>query len=130
MKIKGGSTTIILRCDSPREIHHCLQFQVDSLKAESLARRVELDSAKKKACRLNRKEEQLMKKVTFAMALLALVGALGLLSSARTQTTMTDKPKLNVAILIFEGVQIIDYTGPYEVLVRGAGATFTRCGKA
>ena len=57
-----------------------------------------------------------MKKVTLAMALLALVGALGLLSSARTQTTMTDNPKLNVAILIFEGVQIIDYTGPYEVL--------------
>lgn len=26
------------------------------------------------------------------------------------------KPRLNVAILIFDGVQIIDYTGPYEVL--------------
>jgi hypothetical protein len=40
---------IALRCDSPRETRRCLQFQVDSLKAESLARRVELDSAKNKA---------------------------------------------------------------------------------
>jgi len=29
------------------------------------------------------------------------------------------RQKLNVAILIFEGVQIIDYTGPYEVLGSG-----------
>ncbi|MBK9527700.1 MAG: DJ-1/PfpI family protein [Acidobacteria bacterium] len=35
-------------------------------------------------------------------------------SSAQTQTA--EKPKMNVAILIFDGVQIIDYTGPYEVL--------------
>ena len=49
------------------------------------------------------------------LLLLALVTAFGSFSSARAQTA-TDKPKLNVAILIFEGVQIIDYTGPYEVL--------------
>jgi putative intracellular protease/amidase len=32
------------------------------------------------------------------------------------QTKVPEQEKLNVAILIFEGVQIIDYTGPYEVL--------------
>ena len=37
-----------------------------------------------------------------------------LFSGAFTQTPA--KQKLNVAILIFDGVQIIDYTGPYEVL--------------
>lgn len=34
----------------------------------------------------------------------------------RAQTPPAVKKKLNVAILVFEGVQIIDYTGPYEVL--------------
>ncbi len=32
------------------------------------------------------------------------------------QAQSVEKPKPNVAILIFDGVQIIDYTGPYEVL--------------
>jgi putative intracellular protease/amidase len=56
-----------------------------------------------------------MKKVRLVIALLALIGAFGSLSSAQSQTA-TEKPKMNVAILIFDGVQIIDYTGPYEVL--------------
>jgi putative intracellular protease/amidase len=64
---------------------------------------------------LNLEGELLMKKVSLVIALLALTGAFGSLSSAWAQTT-TEKPKLNVAILIFDGVQIIDYTGPYEVL--------------
>jgi len=34
----------------------------------------------------------------------------------RAQTRVPDQEKLNVAILVFDGVQIIDYTGPYEVL--------------
>jgi putative intracellular protease/amidase len=59
-----------------------------------------------------------MKKVRFAIALVIMLGAYGSLSSARSQAS-GDKPKLNVAILIFEGVQIIDYTGPYEVLGSG-----------
>jgi putative intracellular protease/amidase len=59
-----------------------------------------------------------MKKVRLALALLALITAFGSFSSASAQTA-TEKPKLNVAILIFNGVQIIDYTGPYEVLGSG-----------
>ena len=57
-----------------------------------------------------------MKKVSLVLALLALIAMRGSSSSALAQTTMAAKPKLNVAILIFDGVQIIDYTGPYEVL--------------
>jgi putative intracellular protease/amidase len=56
-----------------------------------------------------------MKKARLTIALLALTCAVGSLSCAWAQTP-AEKPKLNVAILIFEGVQIIDYTGPYEVL--------------
>ncbi len=36
--------------------------------------------------------------------------------SSFAQTQPVEKAKMNVAILIFDGVQIIDYTGPYEVL--------------
>ncbi len=36
--------------------------------------------------------------------------------SSSAQKQPAEKPKMNVAILIFDGVQIIDYTGPYEVL--------------
>jgi putative intracellular protease/amidase len=46
---------------------------------------------------------------------LALLLSCGALANVQAQT-QTAKPKMNVAILIFEGVQIIDYTGPYEVL--------------
>src|SRR3982750_4324456 len=57
-----------------------------------------------------------MKKV-LAVMLLALAGAIST-SNAQSQA-VTEKPKQNVAILIFDGVQIIDYTGPYEVLGSG-----------
>jgi putative intracellular protease/amidase len=70
-----------------------------------------------------------MKKANIAIVLLALVAALGLVSSAQAQT-MTGKPKLNIAILIFEGVQIIDYTGPYEVLAGGRNNVYTVAEKA
>ncbi|HEY0376577.1 MAG TPA: DJ-1/PfpI family protein [Pyrinomonadaceae bacterium] len=57
-------------------------------------------------------------KRTFAVTLLVLFGAL--LASgveSRAQEAKQEKQeKQNVAILIFDGVQIIDYTGPYEVL--------------
>src|SRR2546423_395828 len=57
-----------------------------------------------------------MKKLKLAVVLLLVVlGAFGSLSCAWAQTSV-EKPKQNVAILIFDGVQIIDYTGPYEVL--------------
>lgn len=56
-------------------------------------------------------------KRTLAATMLILFGSL-LASSVQMQTqeAAKPKPKQNVAILIFEGVQIIDYTGPYEVL--------------
>ena len=49
----------------------------------------------------------------------------------RVSAQTTDQPKLNVGILIFNGVQIIDYTGPYEVLgSRGRRNVFTVAEKA
>lgn len=56
-------------------------------------------------------------KRTLTAAALILFGSL-LASSVQTQAqeAAKPKPKQNVAILIFDGVQIIDYTGPYEVL--------------
>ena len=59
-----------------------------------------------------------MKKIRLVIALLALVAAFGSQAMAQTQAPAA-KPKLNVAILVFDGVQIIDYTGPYEVLGSG-----------
>jgi putative intracellular protease/amidase len=56
-----------------------------------------------------------MKKVSLALTLLALIAAYVPPSCAQSKAT-PEKPKMNVAILIFDGVQIIDYTGPYEVL--------------
>lgn len=52
------------------------------------------------------------------VALSALILLFASLSCASAQTTRgaNDKQKLNVAILVFDGVQIIDYAGPYEVL--------------
>ena len=60
-----------------------------------------------------------MKKACPVIALLALIATFGSASNALAQTTTATtpaKPKLNIAILVFDGVQIIDYTGPYEVL--------------
>lgn len=56
-------------------------------------------------------------KRTLAAAALILFGSLLAASmQAQAQEAAKPKPKQNVAILIFDGVQIIDYTGPYEVL--------------
>jgi hypothetical protein len=55
--------------------------------------------------------------LAFAMAASVLAGILS--APALAQESSGAKQKLNVAILIFDGVQIIDYTGPYEAL--GAG---------
>ena len=64
-----------------------------------------------------------MKRVHLIMALLALAGSfsLSLFASAQANKTVPNaqreqqKPAArNLAILIFDGVQIIDYTGPYE----------------
>jgi putative intracellular protease/amidase len=45
------------------------------------------------------------------LQLCLLIGCFSVVSAQSRQ----EKPKLKVAILVFEGVQIIDYTGPYEV---------------
>jgi putative intracellular protease/amidase len=57
-------------------------------------------------------------KLYSTVALSALIFLFASLSCASAQTPRgaDDKRKLNVAILVFDGVQIIDYTGPYEVL--------------
>lgn len=64
-----------------------------------------------------------MKKIQLMMALLFLAGTLGLLvqpACAQTEKAAPDAAPQkksharNLAILIFDGVQIIDYTGPYE----------------
>jgi len=61
-----------------------------------------------------------MKRLVFAIALAASILVVGAAApDARAQESGAARRKLNVAILIFEGVQIIDYTGPYEAL--GAG---------
>jgi putative intracellular protease/amidase/DNA-directed RNA polymerase subunit RPC12/RpoP len=46
-----------------------------------------------------------------------------LVEQATLRTTVA--PAMKAAILIFEGVQIIDYTGPYEVLGQGGFEVFT-----
>jgi putative intracellular protease/amidase len=45
---------------------------------------------------------------------------------AQNTTPKTTKPPRNLAILIFDGVQIIDYTGPYETF----GHTYSHDGEA
>ena len=51
-------------------------------------------------------------KIFIALLNFMVVGACVISSPAQTSPAT----KMNVAILIFDGVQIIDYTGPYEVL--------------
>lgn len=64
-----------------------------------------------------------MKRVQLLMALLVLAGIFNLSQSACAQAnkaapgvqpTQQKSAQRNLAILIFDGVQIIDYTGPYE----------------
>lgn len=65
-----------------------------------------------------------MKKIFSVIILLASIIMIGSSLSDRAQAQsstpgsppQTRAPKMNVAILIWDGVQIIDYTGPYEVL--------------
>ena len=57
-----------------------------------------------------------MKRLVFAFAMAASILVCVCGAPARAQEGGAGKQKLNVAILIFEGVQIIDYTGPYEAL--------------
>ena len=64
-----------------------------------------------------------MKKATVALMLLALVGGFAALSSEQAQTT-SEKPrhvpgtKRNVAIVLYEGVELLDFAGPGEVFTQ------------
>jgi len=63
-----------------------------------------------------KKAEKLLNK-EISMKKLMIVAVLSLfVMSSFAQAQSVEKAKMNVAILIFDGVQIIDYTGPYEVL--------------
>jgi putative intracellular protease/amidase len=66
----------------------------------------------------HKSKEYTMKKATTLSLFLTILTILisNVTVSAQATAAPTAKPKPNVAILIFEGVQIIDYTGPYEVL--------------
>lgn len=59
-----------------------------------------------------------MKRLFFAFAMAAsiLVCVCGCVAPAGAQEGVATKQRQNVAILVFDGVQIIDYTGPYEAL--------------
>lgn len=65
-----------------------------------------------------------MKKIQLIMALLLLAATLNLSQPACAQASKdakSAKPQgkaapRNLAILIFDGVQILDYTGPYETV--------------
>ena len=60
-----------------------------------------------------------MKRLVFACFLVVSIAVgCGCGAPARAQEGAS-KQKLNVAILIFDGVQIVDYTGPYEALGSG-----------
>jgi putative intracellular protease/amidase len=67
-------------------------------------------------------KEKIMKRIQLLMALLLLAGFLNLSQPAcaqpdkiaRSAPTQKKSAPRNLAILIFDGVQIIDYTGPYE----------------
>ena len=56
-----------------------------------------------------------MKRLVLAIALAAST-LVGVARASAQEGGAGKRQKLNVAILIFEGVQIIDYTGPYEAL--------------
>ena len=58
-----------------------------------------------------------MKRLVFACVLV--VSILVVVTAPARAQEGASKQKLNVAILIFEGVQIVDYTGPYEALGSG-----------
>lgn len=61
--------------------------------------------------------EEIMKRLVFACVLV--VSILVVVNAPARALEGASRQKLNVAILIFEGVQIVDYTGPYEALGSG-----------
>lgn len=64
-----------------------------------------------------------MKRLTIMLACLALVGAFASLSNEQAQT-LSEKPthvpgkKRNVAIVLYEGVELLDFAGPGEVFTQ------------
>jgi putative intracellular protease/amidase len=71
-------------------------------------------------------KESIMKHIKLSLSL-AIVAIAVLVITACAQTpAKSSKPPRNLAILIFDGVQIIDYTGPYETF----GHTYSNDGQA
>ena len=67
-----------------------------------------------------------MKRTQVISAFLAVMISLGSCANANPQTS-NETPRLNVAVFIFDGVQMIDYTGPYEAFssaMTSAGLAF------
>jgi putative intracellular protease/amidase len=69
-----------------------------------------------------------MKRIKLNLSLtIVIIAVLAITASAQTTTpAKSAKPPRNLAILIFDGVQIIDYTGPYETF----GHTYSNDGQA
>jgi putative intracellular protease/amidase len=65
-------------------------------------------------------------KVNLSLAILALVVLSVTACAQAAAPAKASKPPRNLAILIFDGVQIIDYTGPYETF----GHTYSNDGEA
>ena len=67
-----------------------------------------------------------MKHIKVSLALVIVAIALLVITACAQTPAKSSKPPRNLAILIFDGVQIIDYTGPYETF----GHTYSNDGQA
>ncbi|HEY6246848.1 MAG TPA: DJ-1/PfpI family protein [Pyrinomonadaceae bacterium] len=67
-----------------------------------------------------------MKHIKLSLSLAIVAIALLVITACAQTPAKSSKPPRNLAILIFDGVQIIDYTGPYETF----GHTYSNDGQA
>lgn len=68
------------------------------------------------------KKSQLIQRI-FILSFVVLLGSP--LFAQQSEAKKTEQGKRNLAILLFDGVQIIDYTGPFEVFGATPNANFT-----
>jgi len=67
-----------------------------------------------------------MKHIKLSLSLAIMTMAVMVITACAQTPAKSSKPPRNLAILIFDGVQIIDYTGPYETF----GHTYSNDGQA
>ena len=67
-----------------------------------------------------------MKHIKLSLSLAVMTMAVMVITACAQTPAKSSKPPRNLAILIFDGVQIIDYTGPYETF----GHTYSNDGQA